>query len=104
MKFNDAPVDSQVTFTGKTSNSPIAATLHETFEGKFLVTTGRWFEAGVHVSDKEDPSGQGRQRRVTRNGSPRGYAEGKVVWGDADGLGSSYAELTTSNSPAHLYL
>ncbi|KAI0087035.1 hypothetical protein BDY19DRAFT_995456 [Irpex rosettiformis] len=103
VKFNDAPVDSRVTFIGKTSNSHALATLHETFEGKFSVSTGRWFEAGVHVEKKEDPSGKGRERHVSQIGSHRGHAEGKAFWGDADILGPGYAELTTSNSPAHLY-
>ncbi|KAI0087034.1 hypothetical protein BDY19DRAFT_907895 [Irpex rosettiformis] len=104
VQFDTAPVDSRVTFIGRTTNSPISAKLHDSFEGTFSVTTGRWFEAGVHVVNTQDPSGRGRQRYVSRGVSQHGHSEGKVTWGDAGGRRLGHAELSTTNSPAQLYL
>lgn len=66
--------------------------------------TGRWFEAGVHVVNTEDPSGEGRQRYLSHYGSGRGHDEGKVSWGDASGKKLGHVELATTNSPVQLYL
>ncbi|KAI0090618.1 hypothetical protein BDY19DRAFT_722714 [Irpex rosettiformis] len=106
VKFNAAPVLSHLVYRGRTTNGQATATLHETFEGTFTESTSRWFEAGVHVDEtKEDPAGRGRRRHVSDRGTQHGHAEGKVVWGGSESQRRmSYAELTTTNAPAHLYL
>ena len=104
VQFDSAPIDSRVTFKGRSTNSPAAVKLHETFEGSFTVDTGRWFEAGIHVVNTQDPSGRGRQRYVSRGGDGRGHGEGKATWGDASGRRLGHAAISTTHSPVHLYL
>jgi hypothetical protein len=104
IKFDTAPVDSVLHYEGATTNSPASASLHESFEGSFSVSTGRWFEVAVHMEEKEDPSGEGRKRVLTKRGASRGHIEGNVSWGEAKDKKQGHADLVTSNSPVHLYL
>lgn len=104
IKFDSAPIDSHVVFKGETYSSPATATLPETFEGKFAVKAGYWDEAGVHVVNTEDPSGEGRQRYTSHYGSGRDRNEGRVFWGDAGTKKLGYAELFSDDSPVNLYL
>ncbi|KAI0338860.1 hypothetical protein BDW22DRAFT_1337119 [Trametopsis cervina] len=105
VQYSAAPVGSKLDFRGTTSNSPARVTTHETFEGTFLLTTGRWFDAAVHVNgNAEDPAGEGRQRRLTTRISQKGRAEGKVVWDSDSGKELGSVQIQTSNSPAHLFV
>lgn len=104
IKFDSAPIDSHVVFKGETYSSPATATLPETFEGTFAVKAGYWDEAGVHVVNTEDPSGEGRQRYISHYGSGRDRNEGRVFWGDAGTKKLGYAELFSDDSPVNLYL
>lgn len=83
--FRDAPIDSLLTYRGSTSNSPANIFLHPTFQGRFtLATHSAWSNPIVHQHWVDDPAGRGRTRLVTYR-NLRGYVQGDITWGDADG-------------------
>ncbi|KAH8090997.1 hypothetical protein BXZ70DRAFT_1011259 [Cristinia sonorae] len=105
--FPNAPVDSLLTFKATSSNAHVRAKLHETYEGSFELSTGRWFPATVNYEEGvEDPAGKGRHRVVETRDYGRGHASGKVSWKADDAamrtVGS--VDLATSNSGIQLIL
>lgn len=101
VSFADAPVDSKLTVDASTTNGNARIDLHPTYEGKFQISTSRWFPATVNVKDKyEDPAGKDRKKIVSSWGG-RGQVQGETRW-DADKRGSGNVILRTSNSPVTL--
>ncbi len=106
INFKDAPVLSQLIFKGRTNNAYASAELHETYEGSYSLSTSRSEKIALVVDDrKNDPTGKGRKRRVTRRVSKRGHVDGNVVWDEVGGKRSlGFVELTTTNGPVQLIL
>jgi len=102
--FNDAPVDSVLHFSGKTSNSPAFAKLHPTYEGSFHVQSSI-FRPRVDVTpDVKDPKGKKRERKVQFSSVGKEVA-GTVRWaGDDESREEGSVELQTSIMGAHLVL
>jgi hypothetical protein len=102
--FQDAPVDSVLVYKGTTSNSPAELSLHPTFEGHFLLTSGsQWFNPVVHESQPDDPSGKGRSR-VVQYRNLRGSVDGDVYWGSESVDSQGVANVRTSNAKVTLNL
>lgn len=108
LNFTTAPVDSLLHLDARSSNSPVRATLDNTYEGSFALRTSSWFPVQVEVADKDakDPVGRGRKRQVEMHSIRRGIAEGKAVWTPSEEEEKELGRvtLTTSNSPVALYL
>lgn len=108
VKYKTAPVDSILNFEASTSNSHVGTTLHKTFEGDFVVRTSPYFPVDVRMEvEVEDPAGKGRRRHLESSIIGRGVNQGKVWWEKDDGVKEkrlSTVSLSTTNSPAHLYL
>lgn len=93
----------------RTSNARARALLHPSFEGPFslrtsnaapvLVTTPGGGGPGV-----EDPSGQGRPRKVDVARRVRGVLEGKVWWGEWTSREKGWVHVWSSNAPVELDL
>lgn len=99
--FRDAPIDSLLTYRGSTSNSPANIFLHPTFQGRFtLATHSAWSNPIVHQHWVDDPAGRGRTRLVIYR-NLRGYVQGDITWGDADG---EKGEVSVDTSNAGLTL
>lgn len=106
VRFPDAPVDSVLQFTGRTSNGPAYAQLHSpTFEGDFHIRSSN-SRSTVDVSpDVEDPKNEGRERKVSMNKVGKTNVVGSVHWSGGDGnKRNGFAELTTSNRDVRLVL
>jgi len=99
IKLVQAPVDHTLHMKAHTSNSPVRAALHPTFEGTFRLSSSRFFRPTVHTNSSiEDPAGKDRRRSVDIKtiGSP--VVEGLVRWLPAEReqhLG--HVEISTSN-------
>ena len=105
VQYVSAPVDSLLDFEGQTSNSPIRAKTHPTFEGDFWASTSTWFPVGVNWDENvEDPAGKGRERHVELKRLGRSDAEGSVKWVPGGEKTTGRVNLHTSNSPVHLFL
>lgn len=104
VEFADAPVDSVLHFSGKTSNSPAYTKLHPTYEGSFHVKSSI-FRPRVDVTPNvEDPKGKRRERKVTFS-SVGNEVDGTVRWdGDDSSEEKGSVELTTSIMGARLVL
>ncbi|PFH47474.1 hypothetical protein AMATHDRAFT_67678 [Amanita thiersii Skay4041] len=100
LHFLDAPLNSKLALTARTSNSPAQVTLHPTYEGGFQVSTSNMRPNAFARSGIEDPSGRGRQRdvQISRSWS---QVTGSVSWSD-EGRSRGRVVLSTSNSPASL--
>lgn len=82
IKFDDAPVDSTLVLTSKTSTGSINADLHPTYEGTFSLSSSLSSPVVNVKEDVEDPAGKGRKRTV-KVARARGHAVvGDVTWGD----------------------
>ncbi|KIP08995.1 hypothetical protein PHLGIDRAFT_126598 [Phlebiopsis gigantea 11061_1 CR5-6] len=99
LDFPTAPVDSVVNVLARTSNMKATINMHPTWEGEFQVTTSNEMVA-VYNSHPADPSGKGREKRVTAVGSWQ-KSEGVVLW---DGTYMGSLRLHTSNAPVELYV
>ena len=83
IKFDDAPVDSTLALTSKTSTGSISADLHPTYEGTFSLSSSVSSPV-VNVKDEvEDPAGEGRKRTVKFVRAHGRAVVGEVTWGDA---------------------
>ena len=82
VKFDDAPVDSTLTLTSKTSTGSINADLHPTYEGTFSLSSGLSSPV-VSVNDEvEDPVERGRKRTIKFARAGGRVVAGEVSWGD----------------------
>ncbi|KAI0755025.1 hypothetical protein C8Q80DRAFT_1117540 [Daedaleopsis nitida] len=105
LAFEDAPVDSSLTVTASTSNSPARVALHSTFEGVFDLMSSSIFRPEVDLGPVDDPAERGRTRQVrfsTQKGTRR---SGSVSWGKGDGATSGgRVVVETTNAPLSLVL
>ncbi|KAG9017824.1 hypothetical protein FRB95_011312 [Tulasnella sp. JGI-2019a] len=101
-----APLDSHLTYTGTTSNSPSRLVLPPAFEGKILSrTSNAKSEFHFDSSSSKDPSGQGRSRRFANEKILRGTFEVETWWGDdRDHTEFGEAQIHTSNGPVSISL
>ena len=99
----DAPVDSVLTASAHSSNSPVHVTLHETYEGSFDASASSWFHPEVRWKPVEDPAGRGRQRYVQVESDKRSHVRGFAFW-DLESKERGSVTLDTSNSPLRLDL
>ena len=82
IKFDDAPVESTLVLTSKTSTGSISADLHPTYEGTFSLFSSLRSPV-VNVNDEvEDPAGEGRKRTVKVHRARGRAVVGEVTWGD----------------------
>jgi hypothetical protein len=104
VRFAEAPVDSVLHFSGRTSNSPAYVELHPTYEGSFHLQSSI-FRPQVDVTPGvQDPKGEQRERKVRFSNVGKDIA-GTVRWvGDDDSEGRGSVELKTSVMRAHLVL
>ncbi|KAH7883256.1 hypothetical protein F5I97DRAFT_215751 [Phlebopus sp. FC_14] len=103
MAYTSSPVDSILRSMASTLNSPARMTLPAAFEGEFELES-RHAEPSVEQRSMEDPTGQGRHRRVNQS-SLADRLLGSTRWTDvATGHKTSKATVKTSNSPAQLVI
>jgi len=104
--YPSAPVNSTLTFSGHSSNSPVHATLHKAYEGSFDLATSFWAQPSVRYDDgAEDPSGAGRRRIVETSVVQKGHAAGRVYWeGPGARKDAGSMKLSTSNAGISLVL
>jgi len=82
IKFDDAPVDSTLALTSKTSPGSINADLHPTYESTFSLSSSVSSPV-VNVKDEvEDSAGEGRKRTVKFVRARGRAVVGEVTWGD----------------------
>jgi hypothetical protein len=108
VNFPDHPPDAVLRFDAHTTNSPALVRLHPLFEGIFKLE-GSVFPAGVSPDlDVEDPTGRGRKRDVSVRTVGHGAAvvHGHAAWvpEDPEGAPAGKVEVSTKNSPLHLWL
>ena len=103
IKFDDAPVESTLVLTSKTSTGSINADLRPTYEGTFSLSSSLSSPV-VNVKDEvEDPAGEGRKRTV-KVVRARGHAVvGEVTWGDTR-VGGSRVDLKSDVGTPRLSL
>jgi len=102
--FQDAPLDSTITFEAKTSNGRAYAVLHPSYEGNFDIKTSNRFKASLNLLPTADPSGKERKRRTLVQYPKTGHAYGSTSWA-GDGRSetpSGRVNIRTSNSPVTL--
>ncbi|THH00171.1 hypothetical protein EW026_g2301 [Hermanssonia centrifuga] len=103
--YPSAPIDSHLDFEARSSNSPVRATLHETYEGDFFLRSSAWFPTSVEHDDSiEDPAGKDRKRQVDIHKVSRGVIEGSVKWVPSEEKQAGTVRISTSNSPVQLTL
>jgi len=98
----DAPVDSKLKLTAKTTKAPAIVVLPTTYEGEFELDSAP-LPGKVLVRPKvRDPSGEDRERRVeiVREGT---RVTGDVSWSDK-GKENGHVYIETNHSPAVLRL
>ncbi|SRR6266404_5994176 len=97
--YVDSPVDSVLKFDAVSTNARVHAALHRAYEGTFALATSNAGAVVDRLRDVEDPSGQGRKRRVTRRSVERSHVFGEVEWvpsSDSNEAGS--VNIVTTNS------
>jgi hypothetical protein len=108
VRFSDAPVDSVLQLSAKSSNAPVSVGLHPTYEGTFSLKSSI-FRPRVDVDEGvEDPKGEGRDRKIDFNAVGKDV-KGSVRWVEEDGDDDGFekrgcVELVTSIFSAHLRL
>jgi len=80
VSFSASPPDSHLVLHGSTRNAPALVALDPAFEGGFLLQTTQ-FHPTLHVKpDVKDPTGQGRQRKVSGRVVAGRAVIGNVSW------------------------
>ncbi|CAL1712286.1 unnamed protein product [Somion occarium] len=104
--YPSAPVDSRLAFIGHSSNAPVRAKLHPTYEGSFSLRTSSFEKPTVqHDSHAPDPAGRGRTRTVNVHRMGRGITEGDVKWtGNENRAELGTVQLSTTNAAVRLTL
>ena len=88
IKFDDAPVESTLALTSKTSTGSVNVDLHPTYEGTFSLSSSLSHPV-VNIKDEvEDPIGEGRKRTVKFVRARGHVVAGEVTWGDTRADGS----------------
>ena len=82
VKFDDAPVDSTLALTSKTSTGSIDVDLHPTYEGSFSLSSDLSSPVVNVKEGVEDPAGEGRKRTVKFVRSRGHLMVGEVTWGN----------------------
>ncbi|KAJ7149237.1 hypothetical protein C8R43DRAFT_1007533 [Mycena crocata] len=89
------PLAVNLTLRARTSIGALAVALPSTYEGTFSAATSL---AGMHVNvddEVEDPSGEGRKRRVNYGQVRRGLARGAIGWSE-EGMERGAVDVRTS--------
>ncbi|KAK7690183.1 hypothetical protein QCA50_006834 [Cerrena zonata] len=101
--FPSAPVDSKLDLIAHSSNGPVWAKLHPTFDGSFSAYTSSFAQPTLQYDrNTEDPAGRDRQRDVTVHRQGRGVIEGEVHWSGGQVETSGKVQLQTSNAGIRL--
>jgi hypothetical protein len=110
IRFHDSPVDSALQLLAKNCRAAAVVKLHPAYEGTFDFKTSIFTSLVDVADDVEDPSGQGRVRKITFDGVGK-EVKGSVRWvsegdgdDDDDTKGKGRVEVETSIHPAHLEL
>ena len=102
---SEAPVDSKLDLVAHSSNGPIWAKLHPTFDGSFSIHTSSFARPTLQWDrNVEDPAGRGRNRDVSIHRQGRGTVEGETHWEHGKTEISGSVQLQTSNAGIHLNL
>ncbi|KAF9460719.1 hypothetical protein BDZ94DRAFT_1169062, partial [Collybia nuda] len=99
LNFPASPVNSSLKLSATTSNSPASISLHPSYEGSFQLSTTQFLPELLR-RDVEDPSGKGRERKVSVDYVNRRSLKGSVSWSDNEGPGS----ITLRSTNAHVSL
>ena len=83
IKFDDAPVESALTLTSKSSTGSVDVDLHPTYEGTFSLSSSVRSPVVNVKEEVEDPAGKGRDRSVKFVRARSHAVVGEVAWGDA---------------------
>ncbi|KAH8993594.1 hypothetical protein EDB86DRAFT_3103177 [Lactarius hatsudake] len=108
VNFSDHAPDGLLKLDAHTSNSPVEVRLHPSFEGTFKLQTSV-FPATVSPDlEVVDPAGRDRKRSVNVStiGRYSRIIHGDVAWKPEDEAlkPNSQVEVSTSNSPLHVWL
>lgn len=99
VKFDDAPIDSTLVLTSKTSVGSINVDLHPTYEGDFSLSSDVSSPVVNAKEEVEDPAGEGRKRTVKFVHSRGHLKVGEVTWGSARVDGSRVDLRTDVGTP-----
>ncbi|KAM5544972.1 hypothetical protein V8D89_001083 [Ganoderma adspersum] len=81
LSFPEQPVDSTLTLSARTSNSPATVRLHPAFEGQFELATANGHLAFAPNEGAEDPARRGRTRSWALTERTMKVRQGFVTWG-----------------------
>ncbi|KAJ7478249.1 hypothetical protein FB451DRAFT_1032641, partial [Mycena latifolia] len=96
-----APPAANITLRATTAIGAASVALPASYEGSFAASTSL-SSVTVNIDENaEDPSGQGRERRVDWDANNRGHAKGRVGW-DEEGMGRGSVSVRTSMAPVTL--
>ncbi|KAG2153221.1 hypothetical protein DEU56DRAFT_773780 [Suillus clintonianus] len=101
LEYTDVPVDSILRSETRSSNAAMSVKLHSTFQGSFDVDTSN-AAAMLKELPVEDPSGQGRRRKVTQR-RERYRLRGSAYWGESKEI-EGHATIKTSNGRVELVI
>ncbi|KAI0043762.1 hypothetical protein FA95DRAFT_1498100, partial [Auriscalpium vulgare] len=102
----DAPPDSVLHLTARTTNSPAVVRLHPAYEGSFTAVTTNFSPALDRLPDVEDPTGEGRPRSVEIQSVRGRTLYGAVRWVPShhkEGRAGSVS-VSSTNSPVKVTL
>jgi len=82
INFPSAPINHNLVLSAQTHFAPAHVTLHETFEGRFVLRSAYGGKSFVDWDEQaEDPTGKGRVRNVTLD-MDKGWYRGHTEWVD----------------------
>ncbi|KAH8827853.1 hypothetical protein DL96DRAFT_1709174 [Flagelloscypha sp. PMI_526] len=96
LDIKTAPVDSTMNIISHTSNSLNEVSVPSAFEGNYVLETSNAIPE-IKVSEKEDPSGRGRERKIDQKYISRGHAFGTIGWSD-EGKTRGNLHIKSSNA------
>jgi len=109
-RVGSLPLDSVLTFEGRTSNSQASVALPPTYEGAFKLYTSNSVPNVYEVNGNERDPGckkgsdcKGRTRRLETHLITKGQATGNVYW-DRKNLERGSVTLRTSNGAVAIYI
>ncbi|KAH9171093.1 hypothetical protein EDB89DRAFT_1194704 [Lactarius sanguifluus] len=108
VNFSDHAPDGLLKLDAHTSNSPVEVRLHPSFEGTFKLRTSVFSATVSPDLEVVDPAGRDRKRSVNVStiGRFSRIVHGDVAWKPEDEAlkPDSKVEVSTSNSPLHVWL